>query len=123
MTEKNSTLIRSSRYVAGGSTEVNASAIEWWERAELLPRADGQYYAVPKPFEGRIDLISAYFYQEPRYWWYIAQVNNILDPHNEIRENVILWIPSKTTLMDQLSAALGGVPSKREVPTTILPIV
>lgn len=123
MAEKNSTLVRSSRYVAGGTTEVNATAIEWWDRAELTSTNDGQYYVVDNAFAGRLDQIATLFYNEPRYWWYLAQLNNILDPYNEVYEGVILWIPSKSIVDDQMSGAVGGIESKREVPITILPIV
>lgn len=123
MAEKNSTLVRSSRYVAGGTTEVNSNAIEWWDRAELATTNDGQYYVVDNTFAGRLDQIATMFYNEPRYWWYLAQLNNILDPYNEVYEGLVLWIPSKTIIDDQMSGAVGGIESKREVPITILPIV
>ena len=56
MAEKNSTLVRSSRYVSGGTTEVNSRALEWWERKILPINDDDSSYVVEKRFEGRLDL-------------------------------------------------------------------
>jgi len=123
MTETNSTLIRNSRYVSGGTTEVNSKALEWWERT-ILPRFSGdEIYVVEKKFEGRLDLITAVFLGEPRYWWVVAMYNNILDPNAEILEGVIIYIPSLENVRSLLIGRLGGIASLRQVPLSILPIV
>jgi hypothetical protein len=123
MAEKNSTLIRTSRYVSGGTSEVNNTAIEWWDRAQLQVNNDDRTYVVEKRFEGRLDLITALFLGEPRYWWVVAQYNNVLDPYDEIVEGAILYIPTLERVKDLLNGKLGGVSSTREVPVSILPIV
>ncbi len=123
MAEKNSTLLRTSRYVSGGIAEVNSKAIEWWERSVIPLANDDTTYVVEKRFEGRLDLITAVYLGEPRYWWVVAQYNNILDPYEEILEGVIIRIPSIDRVKALLSGKLGGVPSERVVPTSILPIV
>jgi hypothetical protein len=121
--ETNSTLIRTSRYVSGGITEVGQTTLEWWERQIFVSAADDLSYVVEKKFEGRLDLIAAMFLGEPRYWWLIAMYNNILDPFNEILEGVVLYIPSQDRVKNALSGKLGGVTSTRELSPTILPIV
>jgi hypothetical protein len=121
--EKNSTLVSSSRYVSGGTAEVNQTAIEWWDRASLQTHGDDITYIVEKKFEGRIDQIAATFLGEPRHWWIIAMSNNILDPTNEIREGVRLFIPTRERVKTILSGKLGGVPSTRELTPSIIPIV
>ena len=123
MAEKNSTLVRSSRYVSGGTTEVNSRALEWWERKILPINDDDSSYVVEKRFEGRLDLITALYLNEPRYWWIVAQYNNVLDPVAEITEGVILYIPTIDRVKTMLSGTLGGVVSTREVPLSIFPIV
>lgn len=123
MPEKNSTLIRTSRYVAGGVTEVNSLALEWWERNVILTNESDTSYVVERRFVGRLDLIAAYTLGEPRLWWVIAQFNNILDPYSEVTEGAILYIPSKTRVDQMMNGTTGGIPSTREVPTSILPIV
>ncbi len=123
MAEKNSTLVRSSRYVSGGTTEVNSRALEWWERKVLAINDDDSSYVVEKRFEGRLDLIAALYLNEPRYWWIVAQYNNVLDPVAEITEGVILYIPTIDRVKTMLSGTLGGVVSTREVPLSIFPIV
>lgn len=123
MAEKNSTLVRNSRYVSGGTTEVNSRAIEWWERNVFTAFDDDQAYVVEKKFEGRLDLITAVFLGEPRYWWVVAMYNNILDPNAELTEGAIIYIPSLEKVKSLLTGKLGGIASLREVPISILPIV
>lgn len=123
--EKNSTLVRGSRYVSGGTTEVNKTAIEWWERSVLKTDPTDFQYVVEKQFEGRLDWITAVYLGEQniRYWWVVAMLNNILDPYTEVTTGRIIRIPTKERLQNMLSGKLGGIPSTREVPTSILPIV
>lgn len=123
MAETNSTLVRSSRYVSGGTTEVSSKAIEIWERNIIQTSVDDTLYTVEKRFEGRLDQIAAQYLLEPRYWWVIAQLNNILDPYVEIREGVILRIPRLERVKAMLTGTLGGIQTTREVPISILPIV
>jgi hypothetical protein len=123
MAEKNSVLIRNSRYVSGGETEVGLNTIEHWERAVFPVNKDDTSYVVEKKFVGRLDLITAVFLTEPRYWWVVAQYNNILDPYSEIIEGRVLYIPTLDRVKLLLSGKTGGVPSTREVPLSILPVV
>lgn len=112
-----------SRYVAGGTTEVADGKIEWWERS-IFPSSNTDIsYTVEKFYVGRMDLIANIFYNEPRYWWIIAQYNNILDPFSEITEGRILLIPTKDRLSLMLGTKLGGVDSLRQPINTISPVV
>ena len=123
MAQLNSTQVRNSRYVSGGTTEVTSRALEWWERAPLSVNEDDDTYVIEARFEGRLDLITTLFLGEPRYWWVIAQYNNILDPYTEVTEGTILYIPTLDRVKSLLQGKTGGVPSTRVVPTSILPIV
>lgn len=114
---------RKSRYTAGGTTERGDIGIEWWERVVFPLAADDRVYIVEKRFEGRLDWIADLYLEDPKYWWVIAQYNNILDPHAEIIEGVVLRIPTIERTKALLSGTTGGITSKREVPTAILPIV
>lgn len=123
MSENNSVFRRESRYVSGGSTEVNSKALEWWDRSIISDADDDVAYVVEKKFAGRLDLIAAVYLDNSRLWWLIAQYNNILDPFSEITEGTLLYIPNKARAEGLLQGTLGGKPSTREVPTSILPIV
>jgi hypothetical protein len=123
MAEKNSTLVKNSRYVSGGETEVGLNTIEHWERLVFPVNNDDTSYVVEKKFVGRLDLITAVFLVEPRYWWVVAQYNNILDPYSEIVEGRVLYIPTLDRVKTILSGKTGGVVSTREVPLAILPVV
>lgn len=121
--EKNSLLLRRSRYVAGGTTETSKTAIEWWERTPLAQNEDDTLYVIQDIDEGRLDLLAALHYGESRLWWVIAQYNNILDPYNEVKVGLRIRIPKKERVEALFSSVLGGVPSQREVLPTVLPIV
>ncbi len=123
MAETNSTLSRTSRYTSGGTTEVNAKALEWWERNVYTRFDDDRAYVVEKKFEGRLDLITDLFLGEPRYWWVVAMYNNILDPNAELFEGAVVYIPSVDKVKSLLNGKIGGVASLRQVPLSILPIV
>ena len=123
MAEKNSVLIRNSRYVSGGETEVGLNTLEHWERIVFPVNRDDTTYVVEKKFVGRLDLITAMLLVEPRYWWVVAQYNNILDPYSEIVEGRVLYIPTLDRVKTILSGTTGGVASTREVPLAILPVV
>ena len=123
MAETNSVMVRNSRYVSGGTTEVNTNALEWWERVVIPVNTDDIVYVVEQKFVGRLDWITATFLGEPRYWWVVAQYNNILDAHAEITEGMILYIPTIDRVKSILTGRVGGTQSQREVPLSILPIV
>ena len=120
----NSVYRRKGRYVAGGSTEVGQNTIEWWERTNFNSSQDDRPYVVERKFEGRLDLIAALFFNEPRMWWVIAQYNNVLDVNAEIVEGAMIWIPTSERLNSILNGGkVGGVTSTRELRPTINPIV
>jgi hypothetical protein len=123
MANANSLYNKYSRYVAGGVAETANSRIEWWERNQLQTDNSDIIYAVENFYEGRLDLIASVFYNEPRYWWVIAQYNNVLDPVSEITAGRILRIPTKDRLPLMLSSKPGGIDSTRESVNTISPIV
>lgn len=91
-----------SRYVQGGTTSTNRIGLDWWER-RILPKdpTDIVYY-VENKFERRIDLISDAFYGDSRYWWVIAQFNDIIDPYSEITPGRMLVIPTKNRVFTEL---------------------
>lgn len=119
----NSLYNKFSRYIAGGVAETNGSNIEWWERT-VFPRDSSDIpYVVENVYEGRLELIATVFYDEPRWWWVIAQYNNILDPFSEVTAGRILMIPTKTRVTALLGVEQGGVASSKQPVNTISPIV
>ena len=111
---KSSVFNKLSRYVHGGSTEVGEIGLEWWERRVIPTNSTDILFTVDKFHENRLDLIANVFYGQPKYWWIIAQVNNILDPNVEVIEGRQLAIPSKDRLMILMNGRVGGQPSSRE---------
>lgn len=123
--ERNSLYLKNSRYVSGGVTETNQSALEWWERLNFTTDPTDTAYVVENKYEGRLDQIVAVHLgtQFVGSWWVVAMLNNILDPYTEIYEGRVLYLPTRERLSSILDGRLGGTPSTREVPTSILPIV
>lgn len=119
----NSLYNKFSRYVGGGETETENKMIEWWERSILEPGGEDISYIVEDFYVGRLDLIASVFYNEPRWWWVIAQYNSILDPFGEIVSGRILLIPPKDRIAAILSAKLGGIESKKQPINTISPVI
>lgn len=105
---------KSSRYVHGGNTEVGQLGLEWWERRIIPTDESDLLFTVDSFHSNRLDLIATIFYGEPRWWWIIAQMNNILDPQQEVYEGRQLAIPSKDRLMMLLNGRTGGFQSTRE---------
>ena len=125
MTERNSLLVKNSRFVSGGVSEVNQTAIEWWERRYFSTDPTDSIYVVESRFVGRLDWIVGIHIGEKfvQNWWVVAMINNILDPYTEIYEGRVLYIPTRERMSSILEGKLGGIPSAREVPPSILPIV
>lgn len=121
--QKNSVFRRKSRYVSGGITETGDNRLEWWERKNFTSSVDDSLYTIDQRTAGRIDLIASMFLGEPRLWWVIAQYNKILDPFAEIVAGAQIYIPSPERVDAMLNGKTGGVPSTREIPVSILPIV
>ena len=115
--------MNTSRYVQGGISETENDRIEWWERTIFAKDPTDRVYVVEPIYEGRLDNISNAFYGEPRYWWVIAQFNNILDPSTEIITGRTLLIPTKDRLMLMLTGRQGGVASTRTEIPSIPPVI
>lgn len=122
MSGTNSVYNKTSRYVAGGTTEVG-QALEWWERRKFELANDDVFYTVDDAFKHRLDLIAAYLYDDTSLWWLIAQFNNIIDPFDEVIVGRVLRAPSKDRVALITSARTGGVESSRlPISNSIFPI-
>jgi len=119
----NSVFNKYSRYVHGGTTEVNGQRLEWFERATFTVDPSDIAYVVEDRYAGRLDLLASVFYNEPRYWWVIAMVNNVLDPATEVVPGRVLYVPTRERLVTLLSGRQGGVDSKREAVPLVPPVV
>lgn len=119
----NSVYNRYSRFVHGGTTEVRDGRLEIHDRSVFPTDETDMVYAIERQFSGRPDMIASLFYNEPRYWWVIAQHNNILDPFSEMVTGRLIFIPTKERLMTMLAGRQGGIDSKRDQVPLIPPII
>lgn len=123
MNNANSLYNKYSRYIAGGISEVADNRIDWWERGNLAGADDDTIYVVENFYEGRLDLIASVFYNEPRWWWIIAQYNSVLDPFGEILAGRVLLLPAKERIMSMISTKKGGIQSKKQPINSISPVI
>lgn len=93
---------RYSRYVQGGETSINSVGLDWWDRRILPKDPTDLIYYVENKYENRIDLLATIFYGDARYWWVIAQCNDILDPYFEITAGRMLIIPTKSRVLSNI---------------------
>jgi len=115
---------QSSRYVSGGTTEVNPLALEWWERSKFAFDQSDTLFQIDETTAGRIDLIAHKLLGDSHLWWLIAQYNSILDVYGEITVGRILRVPTQARAKSMLNGQLGGVDSKRVLtPSKLGPIV
>lgn len=80
---------------------------ESWDQKFVDRSKNDQYFVVTLVEENRLDIISNYFYETPKYWWVIALANYIKDPF-DIPVGKQLRIPQITSLYNE-----GGVLSGR----------
>jgi hypothetical protein len=50
--------------------------------------------------ENRLDRISTKTLQDPRYWWAIATISDIIDPLTEITTGKLLRVPAAAALQE-----------------------
>jgi hypothetical protein len=117
MTEsiRNSTYNRKNgRYVLGGTTEVSAGFLEWWERHEIEKDPSDIIYFLEAKYVGRHDLLATAWFGDPGLHWVIPQFNDIIDPDTEMVAGKLLLIPATEKLESfKTGIHVGGVPSTR----------
>ena len=91
-----------SRYSQGGTTETNKIGLGWWDRRVFPKDPSDIVYYIENKYQGRLDLIADIFYGDARYWWIIAQFNDILDPYSEATPGRMLVLPTKSRLFSSL---------------------
>lgn len=100
---KNSSRYRNLRTIEDTSGKIYH---ESWFQKVVDYSAEDTYYVVTKETANRLDTISNYFYNTPRYWWVIALANYIIDPF-DVAEGSRLRIPPLQSLYNK-GGVLGG---------------
>ena len=59
---------------------------------------DDAYHEVTSGEEGRLDLIAFQYYNNPAFWWVIAEANDIVFPMRDVFAGLVLRIPSINTV-------------------------
>jgi hypothetical protein len=98
---------KSSRYNVGGTTELSAGFLKWWEKNNYKKDPSDIIYKMEAKYENRPDLLSYLFYNDVSLWWLICQYNDILNPLEELKEGKMLFIPSLNRI--KLSSIKSGI--------------
>lgn len=77
--------------------------IETYDGIDIKKSNTDSFYIVEKGFENRLDLISFKYYNNPLFYWIIAEASGIIDPFN-VPAGTVLRIPDKQSLY-----GIGGV--------------
>lgn len=83
-----------SRYVAGGTTEVLPNRLGWWERTIMKKQNDDIIVTVSGNLVGRPDLIAKLVYNDAEYRWLVLQYNTILDIDVDLAEGSVITLPA-----------------------------
>lgn len=77
--------------------------IETYETVDIRESSTDSFYIVEKGYENRLDLIAFKYYNNPLFYWIIAEASGISDPFH-IPLGTVLRIPEKSSLF-----GVGGV--------------
>ena len=64
----------------------------------VLPSNTDWRATVGQADENRIDRIAARHLGDSRYWWAIAQLNNMIDPLTEVVAGTVIKVPDRQSL-------------------------
>lgn len=80
--------------------EVDGEIVFGLLRPALQPSSSDHVITVSQADENRLDRISSKVLQDPRYWWAIATISDVVDPLTEIVAGTILRVPSVSSLQE-----------------------
>lgn len=105
----NSTELRESRYVQGGTTNRHPNRLGWWER-KIFEQQDTDITVTILPNEvGRPDLMATRIYGKANLAWLVLQYNNIVDIETEFTVGKELRLPSvRRVTLDIMTQPTGG---------------
>ena len=73
---------------------------ETWVQKFVDKSADDSYFTVTITEKDRLDMVSQYYYNTPKYWWIIAIANYIIDPF-DIPVGTVLRIPPSLSVFNK----------------------
>ena len=80
--------------------EVNGDIVFGLLRPAIQPAGTDRIVTVTQADENRLDRISTKTLQDPRYWWAIATISDIIDPLTEITTGKLLRVPAAAALQE-----------------------
>lgn len=106
---------KNGRYVLGGTSEVSARALEWWDRRRVAKDVSDLVYALEEQYVGKLWLLANTIYGDPELEWVILEYNDILDPEIELVKGMRLLLPTpeKVNSVYRKDTSPGGIPSTR----------
>jgi hypothetical protein len=94
---------KKSRYVKGGTTDIYATRLGWWDRYVFSPSRTDVTYTIEQKYHLRPDLLSYTLYGSPVYTWVILQYNNILDINTEFVVGKVITLPTPIRVKTEMT--------------------
>lgn len=91
-----------SRYKKGGTTEVYATRLGWWERYVYEKNKSDVEFVITQRYHLRPDQLASDVYGSPVLMWVILQYNNILDVNTEFVQGKVILLPTPARLKTEL---------------------
>ena len=96
---------RVGRYRCGGYTDVNGSALGWWERVVFIKSPTDITFQLTQKYNHRPDLVAFDVYGRPDLQWFILQYNDMLDVIGEFVTGASITLPTKIRLFGEILVA------------------
>lgn len=97
-----STQRHKSRYTQGGTTDITADKLGFWDRF-IMPKSDTDNIVILNPkYQHAPWLLAHEYYGSVELMWFIFQYNNILDPSTEFVAGAKIRLPSSSRVQLEL---------------------
>ena len=101
---------QNSRYIQGGTTDLFANRIGFWQRRKFPKHESDTTLVIDARYDRKPWLVAHDKYNDVELMWFILQYNTILDINTEFVAGKVLKLPTQTRLfMDLLSRGTNSV--------------
>lgn len=91
-------LVQHSMFMNTPLYSVGVEVVAGLQRPPAIKDVTDLVYIVPTSGVNRFDLISQLFYGTPDLWWFIAEVNDIVDPLVGVEAGTTIRVPTRERL-------------------------
>ena len=96
------------RYVQGGTTDVYADRLGWWEGRSLTTAPDDISFVLQSKYNTRPDLLAYDMYGKANLAWLVLQYNAIVDIEEEFVTGAQMVLPSAARVFSSIMTFQAG---------------